>query len=280
MAIKIGTLSFEVEGAVDNADGTRRPLKMAQKGKERRKLLKSILKKHQPDVLVCAGFTLKNSADCKNLNRFLTNRDWPGVVFFEVQYGSEKKGGTTKKHDKKHIAYCWADGHLTRLGCQELQTREDVNDKKTLCRFHKKLQNFKIQSNGYTFGVLTCGEIMAFPWSAGSVKPKSEIVEAWFSGTTTENPRVDIVINPTHDRMNEQGYLTAKREFLSRDGRLYITTSNWNSSKKPAQKKSWPILHSIFFDGKKIAYATASSNSSTNYEYRERSLDADWPRQN
>ena len=61
-----------------------------------------------------------------------------------------------------------------------------------------------------------------------------------------------LILNPTHTRMGNGGTIKAKRRFLSEEGRVYVSTSNWDvcpKKKKRAQHPS-PTLHSVWHNDK------------------------------
>jgi hypothetical protein len=66
--------------------------------------------------------------------------------------------------------------------------------------------------------------------------------------TTLRDALLDatVILNPTHTRMGNGGTLKAKRRFLSRDRRIYLSASNWDTG---AGQRISRTLHSLWFDG-------------------------------
>ena len=91
-----------------------------------------------------------------------------------------------------------------------------------------------------------CGELGVVE---GRVAPKI------FTGLQGMEPMESygLVLNPTHTRMGNGGTLNAKREFLSRYNRTYLSASNWDVVPSPETgKRQWPSrnIHSCWINGK------------------------------
>jgi hypothetical protein len=71
-----------------------------------------------------------------------------------------------------------------------------------------------------------------------------------------------MILNPTHSRMGNCGSVQAWRQFLSRDGRIYLSASNWDLT---AGQRPSPTLHSFWHNGEPTASAYAIENGSLCY---------------
>ena len=60
----------------------------------------------------------------------------------------------------------------------------------------------------------------------------------------------DIVLNPQHTEMGNQGKLNRRREYLSAHGRIYISTTNVARGAKNFNNKS---LHYVYYNGKPVS---------------------------
>ena len=89
--------------------------------------------------------------------------------------------------------------------------------------------------------LLVCGEV-------GVVRGRKEVMFCRGVPRAVEHAvraRDVVVLNPTHTRMKNDGTIKAWRRFLSSDGRLYVSASNFSKGSKPCA-----TLHSLWHDGK------------------------------
>jgi hypothetical protein len=240
-------------------------------GEERIDNIMAVLEKHSPDVLLTAGFSLRYENDLACLEHRLNASSWNGLLFVEVQhfYGDLANQLATGEYLSDHCLFAWTrDGGMMRMGPQYFATSEEAHDNLTtiVAAFGDNLAQREIEFRGLQFGALICGEINALRGRNNPAAWTPEI-EKWLCG-------LHVVVNPTHDRMDNAGTLKAKRKCISKDGRVYLSSSNWNTAKKlnngntVQQKREAPTLHSVFRDGQEVAQVNKGSRNA-NYEYRE-----------
>jgi hypothetical protein len=87
-----------------------------------------------------------------------------------------------------------------------------------------------------------------------------------------------LILNPTHTRMANCGTINAQRKFLSDEGRVYVSASNWDvrpKKNKRAQKPS-PTLHSLWHNREPRQYEKDKKQSDekkrARFVYREWAL--------
>jgi hypothetical protein len=240
-------------------------------GEERIDNIMAVLEKHSPDVLLTAGFSLGNENDLACLEHRLNASSWKGLLFVEVQhyYGDLANQLATGEYLSDHCLFAWTrDDGMMRMGRQYFATSDEARANLTtiVVAFGDNLAQREIEFRGRRFGALICGEINALQ-GRNDVTALTPEIEKWLCG-------LQVVVNPTHDRMDNAGTLKAKRKYISKDGRAYLSSSNWNTAKKlnngntVQQKREAPTLHSIFRDRQEVAQVNKGSRNA-NYEYRE-----------
>lgn len=255
--MKIATLSFELRGN-----------EMAICGSERIKIIVDVLKKVNPDLLVCSGSSLNKSDDLFELQNILKSMRSRSTVLVEVQHDSdvEKNGHPLKnkypdvKHPGSHNMYIIKpEGDLVNLGPQYFAQGTDLNGKTKKFRiqeFDNILKNRTFEINGRKGLVLCCGELNAIE-GRDNILYRSNNIKKYII-------QADIILNPTHDCMANYGTLKAKRKFHSirtgnRDA-VYINSSNWNSNKinletnkvTKQNPNSNSFMQNLYKNGKKI----------------------------
>lgn len=217
---------------------------------------------HSPDVLVAAGYSLKDSADLALLESRLNAASWDGLLFIEVRDYQEDLPGSIPSGERlsEHCMFAWTrDGGLMRLGRQYVITSDQARGSMdTLVReLEEQLPDRVVEFRGRRFGALICGEINVI---RGRNDP-----QALTPGIDNWMRALDIVVNPTHDRMGNYGTVKAKRRWISSGGRAYISASNWHSGK--GQRRGADTLHSVFVEGSDVSRAVQDQRET--YEYRE-----------
>jgi hypothetical protein len=233
--LTIGTLSFSVAFKMNEVDKYK-PVK------NRAQILAKVIREHEPDLLVCSGFTIGTSEEMTVIKE--ATKVTKSVVVIEYDKGSNNRkpfvvsGGTSRKLGEQIIGESG-----------EFEDKQDAAE--NIAELKKQFLNREFFVGGLKCFVLHCGEIN-FLEGRNDVKYRDKEI-----GTRID--QVDIVINPTHDRMGNAGTLIAKRKFLSRpvDGksRCYVSASNWNTSR--GQKPS-PTLHTVYVNGKNHSMKNAS----------------------
>lgn len=246
--LRAATLSTELAGN-----------NMRLSGADRVHGIVQVLMMHKPDVLLTAGYALETDEDLTELKRHLEHMSWPGLVIVEVRSprGDQKRKNAPGLEFSEHCMFAWqrASG-MQNLGRQYFSRSEETGNDALISAFEANLANRTIEFRGRRFGVLNCGEINCLS-GRNRVFAVTLGIEKWLRS-------LDVVMNPTHDRMGNAGTLKAKRNWASQDGRAYLSASNWNSHKN--QKQSARTLHSLFINGREMAQATCPA---LDWEYRE-----------
>lgn len=262
--MKIGTLSSELLGS-----------EMRMSSTERIRAIEKVIRVHNPDILLAAGFSVQADDDLVVLGDCLSDLAWDGLLFAEVMHhdGSPSRSLAISSvvHElSAHCLFAWtASEGWRKLGRQYFTTSEEANTHKDtlIAAFADALPNREVSFRGKRVGALICGEINALQ-GRNEVSSLTPEIGGWLRG-------LDIVVNPTHDRMGNGGTLKAKRISLSRPelGRtkVYVSSSNWNSRKDQggrmvSQSRNAETLHTVYVNGeaeKMIAHPDPD------FEYRE-----------
>ncbi|SNS55275.1 MULTISPECIES: hypothetical protein [unclassified Azospirillum] len=205
-----------------------------------------VLMCHAPDVVVAAGCSIKNQKHLKKLGDALQYLNWNGIIFVEV------KDFYNQKSDFNHCLFAWVRDYGWReLGSQYFATMKDAESTfKGENDFEKNLKQRVVEFRGRRFGALICGEINALKGRA-NVIAQTEMVDNWFE-------ELDVIVNPTHDRMRNDGTLNAKRSWISKNKKVYVSASNWNVLKN--QHREAFGIHTIFHDCTKINFNLPEKN--------------------
>ena len=257
--MKIGTLSFELRGS-----------EMALHGKDRIERIVTAINDHSPDILVTGGYSLQEESDLNTLGRALKKLNWDGLLFVEVKDSeSHSLSKLAKKGNSNHCAFAWISSRWERLGVQHLMDSRDRDDRNKLADFQANLERRKLIFRRKNVGLLICGELNVVK-GRNNVEIENRDIEEWFRS-------LDIIVNPTHDRMSNHGTLIAKRKYLSTPAgsksKTYVSASNWNSLKRIsgrtiAQSPDADTLHTVYLNGARLKQI---SGGYEDFEYREAS---------
>lgn len=81
-----------------------------------------------------------------------------------------------------------------------------------------------------------------------------------------------LILNPTHTRMGNDGTIKEQRKFLSAEGRMYVSASNWDVAPKKGKRPQNPslTLHSLWHNGKSKGFVPFCREKKDDYfVYRE-----------
>lgn len=271
-ALRVATLSSEWFGSGNG-------MRLANEGRSVDAILDA-LKRHVPDVLLVAGYSLPDDAALKKLDKALQKSAWEGLLFVEVHNHIKDLAGLklTRQLGGKpdflspHCLFAWTrQAGWKNMGRQYFVSSDQAakNDENRLEAFVQNLEKRTIEFKGRRFGALICGEINALH-GRDHVKARNSKIEDWLRS-------LDVVVNATHDRMGNGGTLGAKRAWLSQGGRAYLSASNWNSRKisskgtRITQYRDADTLHTFYFDGRKMEHK-CPTQAHDDYEYREGTL--------
>jgi hypothetical protein len=262
--MKIGTLSSELRGA-----------EMVLSGPERVEAILRVLRTFRPDMPLSAGYSLATDAELATLGEELAGMAWKGLVFAEVKscdsaLWPKPTSGIATPEPSRRAMFAWADGKLHHIGRQLLTQSSDIGaGNQCVALLEECLASRTVNFRGQRVGALICGELNILR-GRNEITPVSARIGDWLRS-------LDILVNPTHDRMGIGGTLRAKRRWLSRRGKAYVSASNWNSQKPVqrqsgkgpairAQSRSAATLQSVLLDGQDVEMCRMNE---TEFEYRD-----------
>ncbi|OKH88916.1 hypothetical protein [Thalassospira sp. TSL5-1] len=211
-------------------------------------LLQILESSDAPDLIVCASDYFSSKKHLEEFSNII--KDTGGrSTHIVTTVGSSRKGkeyqkkfsAKYKRNDQVYVIF--PDGTYRQLAQQCFSTRENyrVGEAAFINSLENRTFKLPIGEKNLSCSVLSCGEINAFHGRDHVVPIHSEIGK-YFN-------HIDIICNPTHDRMGNDGTLHAKRLYLSRKigtrHRCYIGVSNWEVGSK-SQAKDAETLHSIY----------------------------------
>lgn len=257
--ITIGLLAFE-----------RRGNKMVLPGKVRARLIADIAAEHQPDLLVCAGHSIRTTKQLTFLASRHAKAQTATTILVEVEQDAHvaeliKDPAEAALCDLKHASHLvFPDGATRWLGRQIPSVARDFESggkqgrqpKREALQRQYKSRSFEIK--GWRCNLICCGEINLIR-ASHEVRCLDPIIEA-------ELRRANILINPTHDIMGRVALLHRKRRWLSNlradshekhlngpgggnedqlltgdqhvNTKAYISVSNWNSRTSSRRSQS------------------------------------------
>jgi hypothetical protein len=220
---KVGTLSFPVRGELIS-DNTA--------------LIAEIIQKRQPSLLLCAGWSVPTE---RSLDAILAaTQQVKTIVVLETTFPTP-------------VYFRIADGCAFKMGEQFFSTREDTDNESGPRGLADAMADRSFNFCHRDTLLLNCGEVMVvcgrnhvqFYWSVPQV-----LRDAVRAPTA-------MILNPTHTRMGNCGTVKAWREYLSSDGRVYVSASNWDvaNGQRPSD-----TLHSFWHNGVAATPAYAFEN--------------------
>jgi hypothetical protein len=219
--MKIATLSFEL-----------RNTEMALTGVQRVEIIADIIKKHKPELLLCAGWAVETDVDLVNLATKCKSVGSTTTTLVEVKNALKGDHGFPSSHKMNVIT---DSNSIIELGRQYFASSGELNSDNAaelVRNLENNIKNRMFKVKEYNCLALCCGELNIIQGRDCPTVRSKIIEEALFNA--------DIVLNPTHDGMANYGTLMKKRGFLSQPmnkrNRMYISSSNWNTQ-KPRQVK-------------------------------------------
>ena len=244
--MKIGTLSFELKDK-----------EMALSGSDRIKIITEVATTYNPEFILCSGYSLENNENLIELESKLKEQGNETTILVEVQHDIDiqNNGHPVKDSDSTHKMFIIDPGSgIKELGAQFFVTSGELdkkpNNKILLNEFESHFDSRIFNIGKHKAVALCCGEINIIKGRDNVICRSSKVEKAINS--------VDVVVNPTHDRMGNGGTLKAKREYLSQQisdkSRCYVSSSNWNTEKRSSQgkiirQKPTLTIHTLYFNG-------------------------------
>ncbi len=167
------------------------------------------------------------------------------------------------------------NGEFRELAKQQFNVADKYNaaEGNFLKSLHRRYFKVKVEGDRELLAsVLSCGEINAFQGRL-AVEARHRDIEDHYS-------KADLIFNPTHDRMGNDGVLIAKRLHLSREidnrQRCYVSVSNWETVNKNQTSKA-ETLHTVYSSNFQERNETmnylAHNDLADNFEYRQKVVD-------
>lgn len=247
--MKIGTFSQKVKNHV-----LRPP--------QRIEALLDLVNEHEPDLLLCAGWTLASYNDLRNFAESINGTKTHVVL--EAKSDGEK--------GKDHSLYrVDPNGCIHELASQKFGESREVTPE-TVTALEQAITSRWFSINGRGIALLSCGEINIVKGRHNPAYASQKIK------TLLES--ADIVLNPTHTRMGNPGTLDEKRKYLSQkvDGRdrIYVSCANMSQKHKVGKpqritrQKNSGTLHVIYRNGtSEGAQLKEHTDGSNGYVYRQ-----------
>lgn len=222
---------------------------------KRLELMINIVNQSQSDLILFCGHTLKNQYDLEVLADCIKNKT--SFVLFEM-----KRVKDSDFLDLRNCLYTIENGCIRNLFTNQFfSTKAEIEKNESLCeRFINELKTRRhLNVKGKNCLVLQCGEINIIKsiQKEGN-RPifrhdqRKDLEEQFYS--LIDNS--DIILNPIHTPMGNQGKMEKRREFLSKEKRYYFSVSQ--NGKRVRRENEFEIsinsssLQYSFYDGKPI----------------------------
>lgn len=212
-------------------------------GKERLCLTENIINNSAADLILFSGHTINFVNDMEKLKSLIKNSKTE--VVFELKDVNSSKISNCLYHIKK--------GQIKNLYTNQLFTQSvDINGNYQLGdRFVHELET-KRKIKGLNFLIIQCGELNILK----NIQQKNNRVEFRLADDGDLLTRflkvlndTDVILNPIHTPMGNQGKMQKRREFLSSDNRCYFSASNTREGSTNLELKS---LQYAFCSGKEL----------------------------
>lgn len=197
---------------------------------KRLRLTAEIINQSQSDLILFAGGTLKSEQDVYRLAQLIDNEDTCAIL--EVECDKSNLMGSTLKN----ALYKLQDGVFRSMYTGQLfATSADIDDNPHLCE-HLILEletRRKVTIANRQAVVLQCGENNILRNIQGD-RNRAEF--RFQSDSELRNcfekviNHADIILNPMHSPMGNQGKMARRREYFSAENRAYFSTANFNDA--------------------------------------------------
>jgi hypothetical protein len=186
-------------------------------------ILRIINKNNHLDLIVFSGFTLRDKSYLNSLSESITNTH--SLIFLEV-WVDEHEG------KQQHKGYFFMGGKLFDRGIfQVFGDSKQINKNHTLMnKYLKHVSDTRIiKYRDVNICWIICGEQNVVKNLQGDNNrvifriDENQDLKSRFEKIIMAN---DIFINPTHTQMGNQGKLSKRRAFFSKNKKLYCSVSN------------------------------------------------------
>lgn len=214
-----------------------------------------LINQSDADLVVFSGHTLIKQDDLYDLEDLIENKS--SFVLFEVKQITE-----SNFLNLKNCLYVINEGSTLNLFTNQFfSTSDEIEDNEPLCeRFLNELETRRsFNVKGKKCLVLQCGEINIIKNLQKEenrpifrLQQRKDLEERF--GKIINNS--DIIINPIHTPMGNQGKMKKRRDFFSNDGRYYFSVSQNGTRKRGETECDIPIggdsLQYSYYNGSQI----------------------------
>lgn len=191
---------------------------------KRLELTTNLINQSRADLIMFCGYTIADKSDLKKLSNNIENE--VSTVLFEVDYMEE-----SKFLELNHCLYIIQNGAIHNLFTNQFfATSDEIEGNESLCeRFINELETrrrFKVKRRNCL--VFQCGEINIIKnlQKEGNIPvfrlQKRKDLEERFNNLLDNT---DIILNPIHTPMGNQGKMEKRREYFSANNRFYFSAS-------------------------------------------------------
>jgi hypothetical protein len=219
-------------------------------------VVSDIINLTRSDIVLFCGHTILEENDCLELANMVINKN--SLILFEVKQVEESSFIRLK-----NCLYRIEHGQLVNMFTNQFfASSQEIEGNEPLCeRYINELEtkrNFNIK--GKKCMVMQCGEINIIKniQKEGNcpvfrLQNRKDLEKRFFD--LLDN--CDIIFNPIHTPMGNQGKMEKRRELLSSDKRYYFSTSN--SDEKHSIESS--SLQYSFYDGSRLGETMREVNN-------------------
>ncbi len=214
--------------------------------KVRLELTARIINNSKADILLFSGHTIDFVNEIEELKSIIENNKTE--VVFELENINSTKIDNCLYHIKKgKVNNLYTNQIFTQSG--EIENNYELGD-----RLLNELETKrKLKVKGLSFLIIQCGEINILK----NIQSDGNRVEFrllddmnLFNRFKQILKNTNVILNPIHTPMGNQGKMQKRREFLSKNSKYYFSTSN---TKKDSTNLNLKSLQYAFFNGKEIA---------------------------
>lgn len=233
--------------------------------KSRLESTNAIINNSSADILMFSGGTIGSVSDIEKLKELIENRR--AEVIFELKDINSSMIDNCLYHIKK--------GVIKNLYTNQLfaQSPEIENNYQLADRFLHELETRrKIRVKGLSFLIIQCGEINILKniqTKGNRVKFRLNEYPDLLDRFNAIIRETDVILNPIHTPMGNQGKMKKRREFLSNNNRYYFSASNTKKDSTDLELKS---LQYAYYNGSEIT-ESGQKVSMENYVYRVFDID-------
>lgn len=208
-------------------------LRCSLTNQKRHSVFVDTINRSQSDLILFCGHSIMREDEVYSLEHEITNKK--GTCVFEI-----KKINESNFVKLEHGLFLITQGKTKNLFTNQLfSTHEEIDDNELLCeRFVQELEDrrFLVEKNKSIL-ILQCGELNILKNLQNQDNqpvfriPKRKDLQVRFENILK---KTNIVLNPIHTPMGNQGKMHKRREYLSSENRYYFSASQNGERKMDA----------------------------------------------